>query len=94
MWADFKYGALVWRAKREDDQHIKKMVRLIAVLSGIIGPFAALGDTSSEDEFSDEDEASDEDGASDESVITEVAINDAKKGSNEDGEYIYAAMTI
>ena len=84
-WADFKYGALVWRAKREDDQQIKKMVQLIAVLSGMIGPVAGLCDTSSEDEVSDEDGSSDEDGASDDSVITEVASNDAKK---EAGEYI------
>ena len=77
-WADFKYGALIWRAKREDDQEVRKLVQLIAVLSGIVGPVA---DEASDEEASDEeasDEASDED-----DDITEVASNDAKKGSDE-----------
>jgi hypothetical protein len=76
-WADFKYGALVWRAKRENDKEIKKMIQLIAVLSGIVGPVAALvADEDSEPE-SDEDDASYAD-------ITGVASDDAKKGSDED----------
>jgi hypothetical protein len=49
------------------------LVQLIAVLSGIVGPVA---DEASDEEASDE--ASDED-----DDITEVASNDAKKGSDE-----------
>ena len=53
------------------------MIQLIAVLSGIVGPVAALvADEDSEPE-SDEDDASYAD-------ITGVASDDAKKGSDED----------
>ena len=70
-WADFRYGALFWRAKREDDPEIVKMIQMVAVLSGMVGPVAEL------------DGASDEDGASDDaSDATEVASDDAKKGSD------------
>lgn len=82
-WADFKYGALVWRAKRESDSEVKKMIQLIAVLSGIVGPVAAH--VADEDE--DEDEASDDDVASSDDDITEVASDDAKKGSDEEDGY-------